>query len=592
MKRIICIIVLCLLICNVQYIYANKIQFSFTKKIDEIVEEEKNEDISSSSNDDQDDNVNEDNDNNAMIDNENDRTSFRFKSTASLNTLMDTSDSMNAGKGGGKKKSKSQKKAAKKQKKAAKKKSKAAKKASKKCSKKGGKGCKKPTSKKPKKPSITKKVTKTVTTKTSTTTLSSISSIGEEPCIMCEYMIEMAQRMIKSQPRMMAGNGYSPGVVDFGSGSLGSFVEMKENEVHRKKASKQPSWYGRNKASAHLHMHSKVKLASPASSHSVFIETNNRHQLQPHEYESKWESMMMQLKISFSDAPEDDPVAKHEYYRKQIIDELLKRGYETKISHQSGDPMITKYLQKEAKKKEEDENKKMKEKMDTDMAKDKIGREQEKGNIQKQRQKDRKENEKMKKQEAKKRQSKKGGKGGKKGGLIDKGIAKVKEVVKKKVKEGISKLKCAMAKKLPKSVGKSLVDKHCPKPPPPPPVKPPTKPKPPGKKPPKAKPPPTKLPAPSGGPVYVDRNRGRWGPRDHNYINTLMEKDKEFEDIYKLVMDSFDDTCYHDFPREYQTVCKNMYHYGGEIVEMMLHNFQDWEICQKFMCPANFFDEL
>ena len=473
MKRIICIIVLCLLICNVQYIYANKIQFSFTKKIDEIVEEEKNEDISSSSNDDQDDNVNEDNDNNAMIDNENDRTSFRFKSTASLNTLMDTSDSMNAGKGGGKKKSKSQKKAAKKQKKAAKKKSKAAKKASKKCSKKGGKGCKKPTSKKPKKPSITKKVTKTVTTKTSTTTLSSISSIGEEPCIMCEYMIEMAQRMIKSQPRMMAGNGYSPGVVDFGSGSLGSFVEMKENEVHRKKASKQPSWYGRNKASAHLHMHSKVKLASPASFHSVFIETN---------------------------------------------------------------------LQSKA------------------------------------------------------RKGGKGGSGGKKekSGLakhVDKGIAKVKEVVKKKVKEGISKLKCAMAKKLPKSVGKSLVDKHCPKPPPPPPVKPPTKPKPPGKKPPKAKPPPTKPPAPSGGPVYVDRNRGRWGPRDHNYINTLMEKDKEFEDIYKLVMDSFDDTCYHDFPREYQTVCKNMYHYGGEIVEMMLHNFQDWEICQKFMCPANFFDE-
>ena len=94
MKRIICIIVLCLLICNVQYIYANKIQFSFTKKIDEIVDEEKNEDISSSSNDDQDDNVNEDNDNNAMIDNENDRTSFHFKSTASLNTLMDSTDSI------------------------------------------------------------------------------------------------------------------------------------------------------------------------------------------------------------------------------------------------------------------------------------------------------------------------------------------------------------------------------------------------------------------------------------------------------------------------------------------------------------------
>ena len=145
-----------------------------------------------------------------------------------------------------------------------------------------------------------------------------------------------------------------------------------------------------------------------------------------------------------------------------------------------------------------------------------------------------------------------------------------------------------MATKLPKGLGKKLRAKYCPKP-----IKrkPPTK-KPPTKKPPKKNQPTTKPQPPKQTvQILVDRFRGRWGPRDVNQINEMMEKDKEFEDMYKLVMDSFDDTCYHDFPQEYQIVCKTMYHYGGEIVEMMLHNFADWEVCEKYMCPANFFHQ-
>ena len=111
---------------------------------------------------------------------------------------------------------------------------------------------------------------------------------------MCEYMIEMAQRMIKAQPRMMAGNGYSPGVVDFGSGSLGSFAQVDETieGVHSKQKSSnrrvlskkedaavsavKPSWYGRsrNKRSAHSHVNGNVKLSS--SFKPSFIESGSR----------------------------------------------------------------------------------------------------------------------------------------------------------------------------------------------------------------------------------------------------------------------------------------------------------------------------
>ena len=104
-----------------------------------------------------------------------------------------------------------------------------------------------------------------------------------------------------------------------------------------------------------------------------------------------------------------------------------------------------------------------------------------------------------------------------------------------------------MAKKLPKGLGKKLIAKYCPKPK----KKPPTK-KPPTKKPPKKNQPTTKSQPPKQTvQILVDRFR-RWGPRDVNQINEMMEKDKEFEDMYKLVMDSFDDTCYHDFPQEYK----------------------------------------
>ena len=55
-------------------------------------------------------------------------------------------------------------------------------------------------------------------------------------------------------------------------------------------------------------------------------------------------------------------------------------------------------------------------------------------------------------------------------------------------------------------------------------------------------------------------------------------------------MDSFDDTCYSDFPQEYQPYCKRMYDQGSAIVEMKLHGFEPWEICRKQVCPIGFFE--
>lgn len=460
MKYYVLLVTIACLSC-IQFHTISSAEFSFTEKVDSLVDEENAERSGEK-------------EITTAVGNDNDADSFRFKSSVSK-TLMEASDSMATRKKGGAKKSKGSKKASSKKSKASKKASKKRDKASKKCSKKGGKGCdtkSKITS--PSKPSIVP----AIKVPAPVSTPSNFFSSAEEPCIMCEYMIEMAQRMMKAQPRMMAGNGFTPGVVDFGSGSLGSFMETKEGGGSRKKL------VSNNNNNNNRHTNSrKLSLAKPA-----------------------WYGRSRR-----TDSKANLPSSKFKF-KPAFIETQFKSS------------------------------------------------------------------------------SRKGGKGGQDknkeksglGKLIDNGIKAAKDAVKR----GISKLKCSAAKKLPKGIGASLVKKHCPKPNSKPPTpKTPTKPKPPTKKSPAPK---TPAPQPNTQ-HFVDRFRGRWGPRDVNKINEMMEKDKEFEDTYKLVMDSFDDTCYHDFPKEYQIICKNMYHYGGEIVEMLLHNFQDWEICEKFMCPAGFF---
>ena len=49
----------------------------------------------------------------------------------------------------------------------------------------------------------------------------------DESCVMCEYILEQVDKMIKAQPRLMQGNGFYPGTVDFGGGSRATTAYTK-----------------------------------------------------------------------------------------------------------------------------------------------------------------------------------------------------------------------------------------------------------------------------------------------------------------------------------------------------------------------------
>ena len=72
-----------------------------------------------------------------------------------------------------------------------------------------------------------------------------------------------------------------------------------------------------------------------------------------------------------------------------------------------------------------------------------------------------------------------------------------------------------------------------------------------------------------------------------------VEKDREFTTMYKDFMDAMDDVCFHDLPKEFQRHCQYMYYYGDRIVEMYLHDYDDFEICAQvpMQCIPSWFDE-
>ena len=41
-----------------------------------------------------------------------------------------------------------------------------------------------------------------------------MNDMYDESCVMCEYVLEQVDKMIKAQPRLMQGNGYYPGTMD------------------------------------------------------------------------------------------------------------------------------------------------------------------------------------------------------------------------------------------------------------------------------------------------------------------------------------------------------------------------------------------
>jgi hypothetical protein len=97
-----------------------------------------------------------------------------------------------------------------------------------------------------------------------------------------------------------------------------------------------------------------------------------------------------------------------------------------------------------------------------------------------------------------------------------------------------------------------------------------------------------------GGGATVNRvNTGRHTFKDMDLTDDQVEKDQEFSTMYKDFMDAMDDVCFHDFPKDFQQYCKNMYYYGDRVVEMYLHDYDDFEICAQtpMQCIPTWFDE-
>jgi hypothetical protein len=59
-------------------------------------------------------------------------------------------------------------------------------------------------------------------------------------CVLCEYVLELMERQVRSKPRLQNGDGYYPGVMDFGGGNQqgyyrvypGNYLEVGEDITH------------------------------------------------------------------------------------------------------------------------------------------------------------------------------------------------------------------------------------------------------------------------------------------------------------------------------------------------------------------------
>lgn len=80
--------------------------------------------------------------------------------------------------------------------------------------------------------------------------------------------------------------------------------------------------------------------------------------------------------------------------------------------------------------------------------------------------------------------------------------------------------------------------------------------------------------------------------RDYDRTDDQKEKDSEFATMYKDFMDGLDDVCYRDMPAQFVSHCRALYENGAKIVEMYLHDYDDWEICQQILPScAQFFED-
>jgi hypothetical protein len=74
---------------------------------------------------------------------------------------------------------------------------------------------------------------------------------------------------------------------------------------------------------------------------------------------------------------------------------------------------------------------------------------------------------------------------------------------------------------------------------------------------------------------------GKYGFNDKDRSESSGEKSDEYAYMYKNFMDAMDDTCYRDLPKKWLSGCQSLYKKGDQLVEMYLHDYDDWEICTE-----------
>lgn len=84
---------------------------------------------------------------------------------------------------------------------------------------------------------------------------------------------------------------------------------------------------------------------------------------------------------------------------------------------------------------------------------------------------------------------------------------------------------------------------------------------------------------------------GKFGYTDKDRVDSQAEKSDEFAYMYKNFMDAMDDVCYRDLPKDWLTACQPLYEKGDKLVEMYLHDYDDWEICTEVQTACKDFWE-
>jgi hypothetical protein len=325
-----------------------------------------------------------------------------------------------------------------------------------------------------------------------------MNAMYDKGCVMCEYILEQVDKMIKAQPRMMNGNGYYPGVMDFGGGVQqgnyriyqGSYVEMsEEKKTHTYTHQEQ---HQRKKGDGAVHVVDAVKevhvggetLSSFAdkiisrrkgTSTSIFGAANGHKRVQR---------------------------AQRKHDKSQSSHHLGRIGRFTENQRQAAMERFQEHMRT-------GETAKLTAAKSLLFAKDSAG-------------------------------IKKGGASNSKGGASSS---------KSGSKSGLLGAAAGAAASL--------------------------------------------LGGGSSGGMTNRVKVGRHTFKDQDLTDDQVEKDQEFATMYKDFMDAMDDVCFHDLPKKFQQNCKHMYYYGDRVVEMYLHDYDDFEICAQIpmQCIPSWFDE-